>query len=291
MAIREADVVRFSRQHERAYTTQASGKQEPRLVDSQKAKMSALGISFMVFACIFGSAMLGCYLRTLLHDHHLSDDSLRVVTLGTSLLATLTAVVLGMLISSARTSFDRASDEITETASTAVLLDRALANYGSETKDARELLHHTIASATDIMFAAEGSAPGKLTASERLGGMEHFQATLRGLAPRNDVQRSLQSRALALSDEVIKLRWLVMEHETNAMLTPFLMVLVLWLSIIFFGIGINTANNLIVLLTLFICALSVSLALFLIEELNHPFDGLMQVSSAPLRNALTQLGQ
>ena len=121
--------------------------------------------------------------------------------------------------------------------------------------------------------------------------MEQFQAKLRELAPRNDAQRSLQSRALELSNELVQMRWLVIAHERNAMLPPFLVVLVLWLSIIFVGLGVHTPNNTIVLTTLLASALSVSGAVFLIEELDHPLDGLIQVSSAPLRDALTQLGQ
>jgi hypothetical protein len=248
-------------------------------------------ISSIVFVCIFGSAMLGFYLRTVLHDHHLSEDSMRVVTLSTALIATLAAVVLGLLISSARTSFDNISDEITQTASKVILLDRSLANYGPETKETRDQLHRAVASAIEMIFADKDFRLAKLTARERLAGMEQFQAKLRELAPRTDAQRSLQSRALELSNELVQMRWLVIAHESDAILPPFLAVLVLWLAIIFVGFGVHTANNAIVLTTLFVCALSVSGAIFLIEELDHPLEGLMQVSSAPLRNALTQLGQ
>lgn len=253
--------------------------------------MSPLGIGLIVFVCTFGSAMLGFYLRTVLPDHHLSNDSMRVVTLSTSLIATLAAVVLGLLISSARTSFDSISNEITQTASTVVLLDRSLANYRPETKEIRDLLHRAFASAIEMIFAEKDSRLAKLTARERLAGMEQFQAKLRELAPRNDAQRSLQSRALELSNELVQMRWLVIAHESDAILPPFLAVVVLWLAIIFVGFGVNTANNAIVLTTLFVCALSVSGAIFLIEELDRPLEGVMQISSAPLRNALAQLGQ
>ena len=252
--------------------------------------MSPLGIGSIVFVCVFGSAMLGCYLRTLLADHHLTDDSMRVVTMSTGLLTTLVAMVLGLLISSAKTSFDSITDEVMQTASKVVLLDRALVSYGPETTETRELLHRAIASAIDMIFAEKGSRLATLTAPERLAGMEQFQAKLRDLAPRNDAQRAFQSRALAFSDELVQMRWLVIVHERNAMLPPFLAVLVLWLAIIFVGLGVHTANNSVVLMTLFASALSVSGAVFLIEELDHPLDGLIQVSSAPLRNALTQLG-
>ena len=241
--------------------------------------MSPLGIGSIVFVCVFGSAMLGCYLRTLLADHPLTDDSMRVVTMST-----------GLLISSAKTSFDSITDEVIQTASKVVLLDRVLVNYGPETKETRELLHRAIASAIDMIFSEKESRPVKVTTFERLAGMEQFQAKLRDFAPRNDAQRSFQSRALAFSDELVQMRWLVIVHERTAMLPPFLAVLVLWLAIIFVGLGVHTTNNSIVLMTLFASALSVSGAVFLIEELDHPLDGLIQVSSVPLRNALTQLG-
>ncbi len=216
---------------------------------------------------------------------------MRVVTLSTALIATLAAVVLGLLISSAKTSFDIISDEITQTASKVVLLNRSLANYGPEMKETRDLLHRAFSSAIEMIFANEGSRLAKLTVPERLAGIEQFQAKLRELAPRNDAQRSLQPRALELSNDLVQMRWLVIAHERDAILPPFLTVLVLWLAIIFVGFGMHTANNAIVLTTLFVCALTVSGAIFLIEELDRPFEGLMQISSAPLRNALAQLGQ
>jgi len=121
--------------------------------------------------------------------------------------------------------------------------------------------------------------------------MEPFQTVLRTLAPQSNAQHALQFRALELSNDVVQMRWLVMAHERAAILLPFLVVLLVWLPIIFLGFGLHTANNAIVLATLFVCALSVSGAIFPIEELGHPLDGVMQVSSAPLRTALAQLGQ
>ncbi len=104
--------------------------------------MSPVGIGSIVFVCIFGSAMLGRYLRTVLPDHHLTDDPMRVVTLSTGLIATLVVMVLGLLISSAKTFFESINEEATQNASKVVLPDRALVNYGPEAKETRERLHH-----------------------------------------------------------------------------------------------------------------------------------------------------
>ena len=121
--------------------------------------------------------------------------------------------------------------------------------------------------------------------------MEQFQAKVREFAPRNDAQRSLQSRALELSNDLAQMRWLLIAQGEGSIPTPFLVVLILWLAIIFTGFGLLSAKNATVVAILFVCALSVSGSIFLIEEMDRPLDGLMKISSAPLRTALAHLGQ
>jgi hypothetical protein len=84
---------------------------------------------------------------------------------------------------------------------------------------------------------------------------------------------------------------LLIQQGEGSIPTPFLVVLVLWLAILFAGFGLLSARNATVVATLVICALSVSGAIFLIEEMNRPLEGLMKISGAPLRNALDHLGQ
>jgi ABC-type amino acid transport system permease subunit len=251
--------------------------------------MSSLAIASIVFVCVFGSALFGLFLRAYLPEHHLREDSTGVVKLGTGLLATLAALVLGLLIASAKTSFDKIKDEVTQAAVKVVQLDRTLAHYGPETKEARDLLRGAVASVIELLFSGEGQA--KLDAPERLARIEQIQAKLRELAPRNDAQRALQSRALELSNELAQMRWLLIVEGEGAIPTPFLVVLVFWLAIIFVGFGLLSAKNATVVAILVVCALSVSGAIFLIEEMDRPLEGLMKISSAPLRNALAHLGQ
>ena len=252
--------------------------------------MSALAVASIVFVCVFGGGMLGLHLRTFLPEHHLKEDSTGVVKLGTGLIGTLAALVLGLLIASAKSDFDRVGDDIAQTAAKIVLLDRALAGYGPETKEARDLLRRAFASTVELI-SGEGPVLAKLDAAQRLARFEEIQGKLRGLAPRNDAQRSLQSRALELSNDLAQMRWLLIEQGEGSIPTPFLVVLVLWLAIIFAGFGLVSAKNATVVTTFLLCALSVSGSIFLIEELNSPYAGLMKVSSVPLRNALAHLGQ
>jgi len=253
--------------------------------------VNSLVVALIVLVCVFGSGMLGLSLRTLLPDHHLSDDSTSIVKLGAGLMATLAALVLGLLIASAKVSFDRLNDEFTQTAATVILIDSTLADYGPQAKEARELLRRTYASAVELFRSAGGDGKANADAPESLTRMVQFQQKLRELTPRSDMQRSLQSEALARSHDLAQTRWILFRPGQGAIPTPFLAVLVLWLGILFAGFGLVSANNRTAVATLFVCALSVSGAIFLIEDIAHPLEGLMQISRTPAQIALSHLGQ
>jgi len=252
--------------------------------------MSAMTIASIVFVCVFCSGLLGLFLRTAVPRLHLGEDFRGVVKLGSELLATLVAVVLGLLIASAKDSYDKINNEVTQTATKVVQLDRDLAHYGPETKETRNLLHDGIVSVIELTFSENGSEE-KLDTPDKRARIEQLQAKLLELAPRTDAQRSLQAHALKLINELAETRWLVIMQGDGTTPMPFLVLLVLWLAIIFAGFGLVTAKNATVVVILLVWALSVSGAIFMIEEMNRPLEGLMKISGAPLRNALTNIGQ
>ena len=253
--------------------------------------MSPLGIAAIVFACVFGAAMLGLFIGGVLPEHHLSQDSKDVVKLGTALIATIAALVLSLLISSAKSSFDRFNDELVQTAAKAVLLDRVLADYGPETREIRDLMKRSYTTAVELIFSDDRSQQAKLSTPEAVSRMEAIQVKLRGLSPQNDAQRGLQSRALDIAGEMSSTRWLLLVQKEESIPTPLLVVLVVWLAIIFAAFGLFAPRNATVIAALFLCALSASGAVLLILEMNSPLTGLMRISSAPMRDALAHLGQ
>ena len=253
--------------------------------------MSPLGIALIVFACVFAAAMLGLFIGGVLPEHHLSQDSKDVVKLGTALIATIAALVLSLLISSAKSSFDRFNDELVQTAAKAVLLDRVLADYGPETREIRDLMKRSYTTAVELIFSDDRSQQAKLSTPEAVSRMEAIQVKLRGLSPQNDAQRGLQSRALDIAGEMSSTRWLLLVQKEESIPTPLLVVLVVWLAIIFAAFGLFAPRNATVIAALFLCALSASGAVLLILEMNSPLTGLMRISSAPMRDALAHLGQ
>lgn len=248
-------------------------------------------IAGIVFACAFGGALAGLILRATVPAHHLSNESKDVVKLGAGLIATLSALVLGLLIASAKSSFDAQRTGFQQLSANIVLLDRTLARYGPETKNAREALRQLVASAIERLWSENPSKSSGLGASViTVGGSAVFDR-VRDLSPKTEAQRWQQSQALQICTELAKTRWLLTEQDESAIPTPFLVVVVFWLTVLFTSWGLFSPLNPIVIVTLLVCALSVAGAMFLIVDLDQPFDGLIQISSTPLRNALSQLGQ
>ena len=244
-----------------------------------------------MLVCVFGGAVLGMFLQKVLPEHYLNDASKDVVKLVTGLIATLAALVLGLLVASAKNSFDTVNEGFRESAAKIILLDRALAQYGPETKDLRDLLKRGFTARVEQFFPKGLSRTSTLSSPQATAAMEGFQQRLRALPPQNDAQRSLQSRALELSDAVTQARWLGIAHEENAIPTPFLVVLVFWLAVMFASFGLFAPRNAIAIAVLFLGAVSLSAAISLIEELNDPLEGFITISSAPMERALGFLGQ
>jgi hypothetical protein len=252
--------------------------------------VSPLAVSCVVFACIAGAGLLAMAFARALPDHHLKPDSKEAIKYGLTLIATLAALVLGLLVAAAKGTYDTQTSAVRQLSAHVLLLDRVLALYGAETKDARELLRRAVASTLDRMWPGDSARPADLDPGETRADMATFYDKVAGLTPQNDTQRSLKARALDVTADLAKTRLQLFTQKDSSIPVPFLVVLVFWLMVLLGGAGLLAPRNATVVGVLLVCALSVSCALFLILELDRPFEGVMRVSSAPLREALARLG-
>ena len=248
-------------------------------------------IALIVFACVFGGALLGMFLRGVLPEHHLSEDTKDVIKLGMGLIATMAALVLGLVIATAKSAYDTQNAAVKHTAAKPLLLDRVLSNYGPETKETRDLLRRTVASRLDAIWPKDRSQRARVGAPEVEPIAQGIEARILQLSPHNDAQRWLQSQALEIGSDIMQTRWLVLGGLGSSVPVLFLVVVVFWLTIIFGSFGLFAPRNATVVAVLFLCALSVAGSIFLILAMDQPFEGLMKISSAPLRYTLSQLGQ
>src|SRR6266496_110397 len=240
--------------------------------------MDARVIALIVFSCVYGSAMFGFFLGKVLPDRYLVNETKDVVKLSTGLVATLSALVLGLLVSSAKGTFDQVNNELMQTAVKTVVLDRVLAQYGPEANEIRTVLKRGYIAGTAAIISGDASQQAKLDTPEGVARLEGIQASIRALTPPNDAQRGLQSRALQISSDMASSRWLLIMQRKGSVSTPLLVVMVFWLSIIFATWGVLSPRNLLVAMSLLACALAVSGATFLILEMDRPLTGWIRVS-------------
>jgi hypothetical protein len=250
--------------------------------------VNELAISLIVYVCVMGGALCGIYLNRVLPPEHIKDQTRESVNIAVGVIATLAALVLGLMVTSAKSSFDARAKDIREIAARIVILDRALRDYGQESSGARAQLKTMIEARLKRLWAEELQTAG----APRLADMESvFRKRLLSLAPANDAQRWLQARSLAVAGDLEQTRWLLIEQSRKTIPRAFVVVLVFWLVVIFGTLGLFSPRNGTAYTIIFICAFSVAAAIFLVLELDQPFEGVLQVSDIPVRNALAEISR
>jgi uncharacterized membrane protein (DUF485 family) len=246
-------------------------------------------IALILFIVLVGVVLLGGRLRRLLPAEQLSAESKDAVKLALGLVATMTAILLGLLISSAKGAFDTTRTEVMQMAAKVTLLDRVLRLYGPEAMDARRALRDAIADGVRLTWPEKPRAQVRLDPNEQMG--DALYAAVHGLAPRDDTQRALKTEAATLMVQLAEFRALVQAQAVSSVSKPLLIALVIWLIVIFFGFSLLAPANATATLALVAGAFSVACAVLIILELDHPFAGMIRIPSEPMKNALAHLSK
>src|SRR6266567_9304439 len=246
-------------------------------------------IALILFIGLVGVALLGGRLRRLLPAEQLNAESKDAVKLALGLVATMTAILLGLLISSAKGSFDTARTEVMQMAAKVTLLDRVLKLYGPEAMDARRALRDAIADGVRRTWPAEQSRPVRLDPNQQIG--DAVYVAISGLAPRDEAQRALKTQAATLMVQLADVRALVQAQAVSSVSKPLLIALVIWLVVIFFGFSLLSPANATSTLALVAGAFSVACAVMIILELDYPFAGMIRIPSEPMMNALAHVAK
>jgi hypothetical protein len=251
--------------------------------------MNALNVSLVVFVCAFGGALLGIFLQRLLPAQHVNPESKDVVRICMGLVASTVALVLGLLVYSAKGFYDTQTTEVTQLAANVVLLDRVLAHYGPESAGARTELQHSMQRQLELLWAPPG--PEGINAYSRGHSGEVLLDKIQELSPKDDRQRTLQGQAVNLAFQMGQTRLLMLTQRSVSVPKVLVIMLVFWLTALFVSFGLFAPTNYTVVLSLFFAAAAVCGAVFLMIEMYYPYRGFIQVSPAPLISALAQLGQ
>jgi hypothetical protein len=205
----------------------------------------------------------------------------------------MTALVLGLVTASAKSSFDAMDAAVKQTAIQVLTLDRTLARYGPDAAPIRQGLQQTIGARIQMVWPKSSSGPVELDPMHSRAGLlgEGLADAIRGLQPANDFQRAMQARAMDITEGLLQTRWLVLGGTEHSVPMPFLVILLFWITITFTSFGLFAPRNAMVTSVLFLCAVSVGSALFLVLEMDAPFTGLLRISPEPLQFAYAHLNR
>lgn len=254
--------------------------------------MKSAIVGVVVFSMTFGGVLAGMALRKVLPKDHLDDASRDAIKVGIGLIATMSALVLGLVTASAKSAHDAVEVGLRQSAATLLTLDRTLARYGPETAGIRQSLRSTVGVRLHAVWPQDGVKPASVNPLRAgvVGHAERITDEIRALAPQNDVQRALQTRASGLAEELLQARWLSLADSGASVPLPFLVVLVFWLAVTFASFGLFAPSNATVMTVFFVCAVSVASAIFLVLEMESPFSGVLKVSPTTLLRAYEGLG-
>src|SRR5215472_1265365 len=251
--------------------------------------MTSALTALIVFGCLVGAVLLGRLIRRLLPQEHLSADSRDVIKLAIGLVATMSALVLGLLVSSAKGSYDTERSEVIQMAAKVAFIDRLLTIYGPEAAEARVRFHDAVNEAVQQMWPEEARRPAQLAPNPQAGNVVY--GVIQALSPHDDAQRKLKEQAITVGIDIGQIRSLLVAQSVPSISTPMLIILVLWLAVIFLGFSTLAPPNVTTILALIVSAVAVSGAIFLILELDQPFGGIIRISSEPMVNALSQFAK
>jgi len=247
-----------------------------------------LVVGLIAFALILGGAFAGWKLRMLLPAQHLTEETKSLVAVSTAIVATLSALVLGLLISNANASFIRLGGEVTVLSAQILRLDKILLRYGSDAHEAREVLRQYATQKTVDMFPDD-------PANVRLGNpstyelLQRLEDMLLALKPANPRDQWWMGQAMTLASKIGETRWLIAQQVGQGTPKAFVTMLVFWLSLLFASFSLFAPHNLTSAVILTLSALAVAGAVAMFVELEQGFGRMIHISPKPMRQAVTAL--
>jgi len=250
--------------------------------------LNPLIIGLITFAVIQAGAVTGWAIRQRLPKHHLTDETKGLVSVSVAVVATVSALVLGLLISNANTSFSALAGEVTTLSAQILRLDQMLRRYGRDTDPARETLRQYAERKTSDLFP-DDPADVSLGNPSTYELLQRLEDSLLDLKPANPRDQWWLGQAMTLAAKIGDTRWLLAQQVGQGTPKAFVALLVFRLTLLFASFGLFAPPNVTSAVTLTLCALAVAGAVGMILELEQGFGGLIHISPQPMRQAVEVL--
>ncbi len=251
--------------------------------------MNSVAISLLVTACVFGGALLGMSLHRVLPKAHLTKETQDVIRLGTGMLSVLASLVLGLLIATAKSSYDTTDHSIRAYAAEIALLNETLRDYGGGATVPRDALRQYVVQMIQHRWPKKAAERPRFEDDKAGALLERVRESIRNLKPTDEGQKWLLGQALDINVSLLRQRWLLIEQAGQSIHGVVLGILVSWIVAIFASFGLNAPRNGTVVAAFLICSMAIGGSIFLILELDQPLAGIMRISSWPMDNVLAHM--
>jgi hypothetical protein len=251
--------------------------------------MNVTAISLLVTACVFAGGVFGLQLHRWLPERHLTKETQDVVRLGTGMVSVLASLVFGLLIATAKSASDTTDREMRSYATDLILLDRTLRSYGEGAASPRALLRRSTTRTIQDIWPMPGGHVVGLDDVSAVRMLEQVQEAIRAMNPVGAEQRSIRDQASQTATSLLRQRWILIEQAGHSVRPVVLFVLVSWTVAIFISFGLNAPRNATVAGAFLMCSFAIGGAVFLILEMDSPFEGMLRLAAQPMLNALAQM--
>jgi hypothetical protein len=254
--------------------------------------MSDWIVGLLVSACVFLGGIAGMLLYRLLPEEHQSTETRDNIRLAIGMISILASLVLGLLTASAKQTFDRADQELRGFAADIIILDQVLRNYGPESAGVRTMLRQYTDRAVETTWSDHAmNSPTSLEDPQAGEWLEEVMRLAVALKPITEDQTMLRGQAITLANQLVRGRWTLLVNQSGALSPILLVIMVVWIATIFMSFGLFAPHNATVVIAFFICSLSIGTSIFLIREMDSPFDGVIMVSGKAMQSAAAHLAR
>lgn len=252
------------------------------------ASVTATAISAIIAGVIFVGSLIGLALPRVLPERHLSKDTLDAIKLGTGMLSVLASLVLGLLIATVKTSFDTTASQVRAYAADLIVLDETLRDYGEAALPIRRMVRDYTAGLLHDVWQSDDHP--YLTENRVMGDkLESVRDRIRDLPHNTPDQSWLVDRCLQIVTSLLRERWLLIEHGGPSVHPLIIWLLVSWVVAIFMSFGINAPRHATMIAAFLVISVAIGSAMFMVLEMDTPFEGVLRISSLPVEIALTHM--
>ncbi len=249
-------------------------------------------VGLLVSGCVFLGGIAGMLMYRLLPAEHQTTETRDNIRLAIGMISILASLVLGLLTASAKQTFDRADQELRGFAADIIILDQVLRTYGPEADAARAVLRAYTDRAVATTWSKQAvNTPTSLEDPVAGEQLETAMSLVVALKPTTEDQRMMRGQAITVANQLVRGRWTLLVNQSGALSPILLGIMVVWIATIFMSFGLFAPHNATVVIAFFICSLSIGTSIFLIREMDSPFDGVIMVSGKAMQSAAAHLAK